>query len=150
MVRIFVGSVCGLALSVASWSALGGSLLKRTAAELRRSGAELDKIEGREGAEVAAGEIALARRWIEEGFALLGRGRERRAAKLAERLPVQLRLIRTILAARQVEEQAESAERKIHADAERLILLRARYDRLLIKHRGAAATNAYPRYGGGE
>jgi hypothetical protein len=123
----------------------GGGLLKKAAGEFRRSGTELDRIEEREGAEVAAGEIALARRWIEEGFALLKKGHERQAAVLAERLPVQLNLIRAMLASRLAEVEADREEAEAHELGKSLERLKARYDRLVLLHRGAEASNAFPR-----
>jgi hypothetical protein len=145
MSRLLLALLCAVVLVSLAADAPGGGLLKKAAAEFRRSGAELDRIEEREGTEVAAGEIALARRWIEEGFALLKKGRERRAAVLAERLPVQLNLIRAILASRAAEVEADREEAEAHELGKRLALLRARYDRLVLLHRGAEATNAYPR-----
>jgi len=145
MARSIIAAACTATLLTLSLAAPGDSVLKKAAAEFRRAGADLDAIEQREGAEVAAGEIALARRWIEEGFALLRQGEERRAAVLAERLPVQLTLIRAVLAAREAEDRAEAEEQALVELSERLALLRARYDRLLIEHRGAQASDAYPR-----
>ena len=148
MARWFLVAAGVLALSTLSVVAPGDSVLKKAAAEFRRAGADLDQIEEREGAEVAAGEIAVARRWIEEGFSLLRRGEEQHAAVLAERLPFQLRLIRAVLAARAAEEKAEQEEREtVEARAE-LKRVRARYDRLVLKYQGAGATDAYPRKDG--
>jgi hypothetical protein len=145
MPRWIVTVACTCALVALAVAAPGDSLLKKAAAEFRRAGADLDKIEQREGAEVAAGEIALARRWIEDGFALLRSGEEKQAAVLAERLPVQLTLIRAVLAAREAEEKAEQEERAADGLREKLELLRARYDRLVLDYRGAEASDAYPR-----
>jgi hypothetical protein len=145
MRRYLVVFSCALALVAVAAIASGDSLLKQAAAEFRRSGAELDKIEEREGAQVAAGEIALARRWIEEGFQLLKGGHEQRAAVLAERLPVQLTLIRAVLAAREAENAADKEEREAHQLRKRMDLLQSRYDRLVLKYRGAQATDAFPR-----
>lgn len=150
MHRTIAGLMCGCALLVASLAAPGDSLLKEAAAEFRRAGAELEEIEQQEGAEVAAGEIALARRWIDEGFALLRREAERRAAVLAERLPVQLILIRAVLAAHEAEELAEQEGREAHELSRQLARLKARYDRLVLEHRGAQATDAFPRREGGD
>ncbi|MBW2278150.1 MAG: hypothetical protein JRF63_11695 [Deltaproteobacteria bacterium] len=145
MTRWIVGAAGIAALLTLSVVAPGDSLLKKAAAEFRRAGADLDEIEEREGAEVAAGEIALARRWIDEGFSLLRTGEQRAAAVFAERLPIQLTLIRTVLAAREAEEKAEREEREATDSRDKLKLLRARYDRLVLKYRGAEATDAYPR-----
>jgi len=144
-------TVVGIAaLLTLSFVAPGDSMLKRAAAEFRRAGADLDDIEGREGAEVAAGEIALARRWIEEGFAHLRRGEDQQASVLAERLPIQLNLIRAVLAAREAELKAEQQEREVAESRSELKLMRARYDRLVLKYRGAEATDAYPRRDDGD
>ena len=145
MPRWTIAIACTLALVMLALAAPGDSLLKKAAAEFRRAAADLDDIEQREGAEVAAGEIALARLWIEEGFALLRSGEEKRAAMIAERLPVQLILIRAVLAAREAEEKAEQEEGATSDLREKLKLLEARYDRLVLKYRGAEASDAYPR-----
>jgi primosomal protein N'' len=133
--------VTALCTSVA-W---GGDLLRESAAALRRASAQLERIEQREDAHVVAGEIKVAKTWIERGFALLGKGRHRRAAILAERLPAQMSLIRAILSAWAAQQEAVRAQEDLDELERKLKLVQIRYDRLLLLRKGANLTLAYPR-----
>ena len=125
--------------------AWGGDLLKESAAALRRASAQLERIEQREDAHVVAGEIKVAKTWIEKGFALLREGKHRRAAILAERLPAQMNLILAILSAWAVQQEAVRAQEELDELERKLKLVQLRYDRLLLKRKGTGLTLAYPR-----
>ena len=125
--------------------AWGGDLLKESAAGFRHASAQLEKIEQREDAHVVVGEIKVAKTWIEKGFALLREGRHRPAAILAERLPAQINLIRAILSAWAVQEEAVRAQEDLDELERKLKLVQIRYDRLLLLRKGANLTLAYPR-----
>ncbi len=136
-------AICVTAL----WTSVawGGDLLKESAAGFRHASAQLERIEQRKDAHVVAGEIKVAKTWIERGFALLREGRHRRAAILAERLPAQMSLIRTILSAWAVQEEAARAQEDLDELERKLKLVQIRYDRLLLLRKGANLTLAYPR-----
>ncbi len=142
-ISAIVIAICVTAL----WASVarGGDLLKESAAALRRASAQLEKIEQREDAHVVAGEINVAKAWIEKGFALLREGRRRPAAILAERLPAQINLIRAILSAWAVQEEAARVQEDLDELERKLKLVQSRYDRLLLLRKGANLTLAYPR-----
>ena len=145
MHRIVRAALIGIAVFGLATPAGGDELHKRATAEFRRAGAELDAIEEGAGAEAVDAEVMLARKWIEDGFTLLKAGERDRAAALAERLPLQLTLIRAMLVVRELEIRAERVEQALIEADQLLSLLKLRYDRLIIERRGAAMTNAYPR-----
>jgi hypothetical protein len=136
-------TICVAAL----WTSVawGGDLFKESAAGFRRASAQLERIEKREDAHVVAGEIEVAKTWIERGFALLREGRHRPAAILAERLPAQINLIRAILSAWAVQEEVVRAQEDLDELERKLKLVQIRYDRLLLLRKGANLTLAYPR-----
>jgi len=117
---------------------------KLSRAAFKRSSTDLDEIEAEEGARAAAAEIAVARKWIEDGRLFLREGRMKKAAVLAEKLPAQIELIRVIVAAGLVAAEATGVEKEILLKKKTLIELKARLDRLMLQRRGVDARSAEP------
>ncbi len=123
---------------------LASDLGKLSSAAFKRLSTDLDEIETDEGAHTAAAEIAVARKWIEDGRLLLREGRMRKAAVLAEKLPAQIELIRVIVMAGLVAAEAKSVEKELLLKRKIVIELKARLDRLILLRRGVDAKNVEP------
>ncbi len=143
--RTTLGLLLAAAVVLCTSSGHAGRLLRETAARLRQAEAQLEKLEKEDGALGAKAELQIARDWVKEGFELLRKGKTRKAAVLAERLPAQMVLVRSVMVAAKVEADAKAAEARLQEMEIRARLLRDRYDRLIIRRDGAAATLAYPR-----
>lgn len=111
-------------------------------AEIERVDVEIRKIEADEQSKAAAGEIAVARLWIEQARSLMKRGEVEKAAVFAERLSAQLVLLRAMIAAGSVLKKAEELERTLFAKEQQLKLLKAGYDRLWLRKNGAKVIDA--------
>jgi hypothetical protein len=105
----------------------------------------LDDIEKAEGGAAAAGEIAVARKWIEDGKRLLESGKIKRAVQIAERLPFELDLIRLLVATGLAVEEARQMEQQVFWLEQGLKILKAKRDRLLLEKNGARISDAFPR-----
>ncbi|MCP4674214.1 MAG: hypothetical protein GY854_01575 [Deltaproteobacteria bacterium] len=115
---------------------LASDLGKLSRAAFKQLSADLDEIEAEDGARAAAAEIAVARKWIEDGRLFLRDGRMKKAAVLAEKLPAQIGLIRVIVTAGLVAAEAMSVEKEVLLKKKSVLELKARLDRLMLQRRG--------------
>ncbi len=113
-------------------------------ASFERLGSLLDEFDKMKGAQAAAAEIAVARVWIENGRLLLREGSVRKAATIAERLPAQLELIRVLIATGAAVIEAELAEQEIGEMEKEILLVKVRYNRLMLQKNGARVSGAFP------
>jgi hypothetical protein len=87
-------------------------------------------------ADAASAEIVVARTLIEDGTRRLRRGQRKKAAIIAERLPVQVNLIRILVSAEAAMKESEQLEAQASAIEKELRVIRERLARLTKKLRG--------------
>ena len=92
----------------------------------------------------ALDEIAVAKRFIEHGKLLLRAGHTRKAALYAERLHIQIELIRALVAATVVAGAAKAAEGDVIRLQDELDILKERYRSLFLELHGEELTGAFP------
>jgi hypothetical protein len=141
----FIIIIAVLALTIAFPSRLQSSDLGRSAdTRFQQAAKALEEIEARTESAIAAGEIAVAKRWIEDGRLLIESGKIEKAAQIAERLPFQLDLIRIVIATGLAMEEAKQVEKEVFELEQELKVLKARRDRLLLEKLGPKISNAFP------
>jgi hypothetical protein len=125
-------------------SGVADDLKQLSASVFDSSEQEIDKIAKSRTSVEAEEEIAVAKRFIEHGKLLLRAGHTRKAAVYAERLHVQLELIRALVAAAAAAETTAAAKGDVLRLEQRLSSLKQRYRRLYLKVHGEALTDAFP------
>jgi hypothetical protein len=148
--RLRLLSLGGVVCILFSVEVNGADLAKLSHAAFRGFSSELDKTEKLEHAVYATGEISIARKCIEDGGLLLRDGRVRKAAIIAERLPIQLELIRVLVAAAGVLEEAKNVELETVQLERELLRLKTKYDRLSLQFYGKGASGSVPPTGAGK
>lgn len=133
-----------VACTLAGSEAAAGSAARRAAAEIERSEGDHAELSEHPLAEAARGEFGLLAAWLEEAREALSSRRPRRAAMLAERLPRQTALIRSLLAIAEDERRIRELDDRAGALRRELTLLRGRLDRIALEREGERATWAYP------
>ncbi len=111
---------------------------------LDRYGAEISAMTARDQAKAADAEIGVARKWIDDGRRRIRLGRKKKAALVEERLAVQMKLIRVLVAAETARVEAERIAAQADAVEQELVALRAQLMRLVKKNRRIAHQHATP------
>ena len=123
----------------------GRDLTVLSSATFQRWATQLDQLEKEQkSGDLVAEEMVVARQWIEEGLILLGEGKVKNAALIAERMPLQVELIRVLLATGALLERAAAAEADVDRLGKTLLRLKSRYDRLILSRNGAEKSGAIP------
>jgi hypothetical protein len=105
---------------------------KRLSAEVFLSSQDaIEQIEKDPNAAAAKEEIAVAKGYVENGNLLFRAGHTKKAALYAERLQLQMELIRAIVAARAADRAVAAAGAEIRDLVNEVTSLRARYQRML-------------------
>jgi hypothetical protein len=138
------GFICAL---MAVLPALGDELPRVGHEDFERFERELEELSGVARDEATRAEIERAERWLADGRSYLGANRVKRAGRLGERLPSQLTLIRSRVAAEEIVDRTRTAKERLVEVEERVRRLRSRYDRLIVRLEGAEMTDAYPPLG---
>ncbi len=144
MLKLQITKAVILATLSIALPARGADLARASDAAFRNMSTDLDSIEAGEGADAAAEEIARAREWIADGRSLLREGKFRKAAVLAERLPLQLELIRVLVVSAQAIAEATGIERDVLDMERELRVLQVRHRRLALVRDGGVLTGAFP------
>jgi len=105
---------------------------------------EIKTIEKSDNAIAVAGEIAIAKRWIEQGKLLLSAGHSKKSALYAERLKIQLKLIRITIEVFISKNRNETIEQETNELLSKLKSKKNRLNRLLIRLNGAKLSSAFP------
>ena len=119
--------------------------VKRLSLDVFQSAEEaIERIEKDPDAAAAKEAIAVAKGFIENGNLLFRAGHTRKAALYAERLQLQMELIRAIVAAKAADRAAAAANAEVLELKNELKSLRARYQRILqrTEDEGVADTSA--------
>jgi hypothetical protein len=126
---IFI-AVQSLAFSIPAFSS------NRTAlsdAAFKSFSSHLDSIEKGKHAAAAMAEIAVARKMIKDGRLLFREGSLRKSAIIAERLPVQITLIKALIGIEIALHDAEHIESELRAMRRYIEILQVRYTEILSK-----------------
>lgn len=131
--RLALTIICIFYSYSASVPVFAQDLAVLSSATFQRWSGEIDQLErDHTPVDPAAREIVVARQWIEEGLILLGEGKIKNAALIAERMPLQVELIRVLLATGTLLERARSVEDEVADLGKTLLRLKTRYDRLIL------------------
>ncbi len=144
MLRLRITKSVMLATLLIALPGHGADLARASDAAFRKTISDLDSIEAGEGVGAAAEEISQTREWIADGQSLLREGRFKKAAVLAERLPMQLELIRVLVVSAEAIKKATGIEREILEMERELRVLEARHRRLTLARDGGVMTGAFP------
>jgi len=136
--------VTALLIALAGGQAAARSQARRAAAQIERAAADLAVLAEHPFADAARGEIELLETWIEDAGNAVAAGKQRRAAILAERLPLQAALVRALLALAEERERNRELEERAGELRRELAVLRGRLDRLDLRRLGRFATWAHP------
>ena len=144
LMRCSVMVIAAAAAFFLLFQAQASELKRALTSRLEDAKETLNAIEQGHDSVFAAGEIAVARRWLADASKMLESGKQKRAAVLAERLPSQLALISKIMEAGRLSKAAEEVELEVYRSEQKLHGVEAKIRRLSLKLKGPQLLGARP------